>query len=87
MKVFSFIEVVSKCPTAYGRKAGFKNVGQKLYANIVMLGALVKITGMVNEESMEKATSDTLPERFVSINMEAYEKGKELARMEEVDLP
>jgi Pyruvate/2-oxoacid:ferredoxin oxidoreductase gamma subunit len=86
MKGFSFIEVVSQCPTAYGRRAGFKNVGEKLYANIVMLGALVKITEMVNEESMEKAISYAFPEKFVSINMEAYKKGKELACVEEVDL-
>jgi hypothetical protein len=30
---------------------------------------------------MEKVISDTLPEKFVSINIEAYKKGKELARM------
>ena len=30
MKGFRFIEVVSQCPTAYGRKAGFKNVGEML---------------------------------------------------------
>jgi len=30
MKGFRFIEVVSQCPTAYGRRAGFKNVGQML---------------------------------------------------------
>jgi len=58
-----------------------KVLGEKLYANMIMLGALVKITGMVNEESMEKVISDTFPEKFVSINIEAYKKGKELARM------
>ena len=30
MKGFRFIEVVSQCPTAYGRRAGFKNVGEML---------------------------------------------------------
>ena len=58
-----------------------KVLGGKLYANMIMLGALVKITGMVNEESMERVISDTFPEKFVSINIEAYKKGKELARM------
>lgn len=58
-----------------------KVLGGKLYANMIMLGALVKITGMVNEESMEKVISDTFPEKFVSINIEAYKKGKELAHM------
>jgi len=58
-----------------------KVLGEKLYANMIMLGALVKITGMVNEESMETVISDTFPEKLVSINIEAYKKGKELARM------
>jgi len=58
-----------------------KVLGEKLYANMIMLGALVKITGMVNEESMEKVISNTFPEKFVSINIEAYKKGKELARI------
>lgn len=30
MKGFRFIEVVSQCPTAYGRRAGFKNIGEML---------------------------------------------------------
>jgi 2-oxoglutarate ferredoxin oxidoreductase subunit beta len=30
MKGFRFIEVVSQCPTAYGRRAGFKNAGEML---------------------------------------------------------
>lgn len=30
MKGFRFIEVVSQCPTAYGRRAGFKNVTEML---------------------------------------------------------
>jgi 2-oxoglutarate ferredoxin oxidoreductase subunit beta len=30
MKGFRFIEVVSQCPTAYGRRTGFKNVGEML---------------------------------------------------------
>lgn len=27
---FRFIEVVTQCPTAYGRRAGFKNIGEML---------------------------------------------------------
>jgi 2-oxoglutarate ferredoxin oxidoreductase subunit beta len=30
MDGFRFIEVVSQCPTAYGRRAGFKNIGEML---------------------------------------------------------
>jgi 2-oxoglutarate ferredoxin oxidoreductase subunit gamma len=57
-----------------------KVFGEKLYANMIMLGALIKIAMIINEESMENAISGTFPEKFVSINIEAYKKGKELAR-------
>jgi 2-oxoglutarate ferredoxin oxidoreductase subunit beta len=30
MKGFRFIEVISQCPTAFGRKAGFKDAGEML---------------------------------------------------------
>jgi len=30
MDGFRFIEVVSQCPTAYGRRAGFKDIGEML---------------------------------------------------------
>ncbi|MBS7621761.1 2-oxoacid:ferredoxin oxidoreductase subunit beta, partial [Candidatus Bathyarchaeota archaeon] len=30
MDGFRFVEVVTQCPTAYGRRAGFKNVGEML---------------------------------------------------------
>lgn len=58
-----------------------KVLEEKLYANMIMLGALVKVTGVVNEEFMEKVISNAFPEKFVSINIEAYKKGKELARI------
>ncbi len=64
-----------------------KTFGEKLYANMIMLGALIKIAMIVKEESMEKAIRNTFPEKFVGINIEAYKKGKELAHIEEADLP
>ncbi len=30
MKGFRFIEVVSQCPTAFGRRVGFKDAGEML---------------------------------------------------------
>ena len=55
-----------------------KMLGEKLYANMIMLGALVKMTGIVNEESMQKVIINTFPEKYVNINIKAYKKGKEL---------
>jgi len=52
--------------------------GGKLFANMVMLGALVKITNIVSEESMEKAICESTAEKILSANLEAYKKGKKL---------
>jgi len=51
---------------------------EKLYANMVMLGALTKLTNIVDHKSMEKAIIDTVPKRAMDLNMLAYEKGREL---------
>jgi 2-oxoglutarate ferredoxin oxidoreductase subunit gamma len=50
----------------------------KLYANIVMLGAVTKITKLVTAESMEKAIAEALPENARKININAFRKGLEL---------
>ena len=53
MKGFRFIEVVSQCPTAYGRRAGFKNVGEMLKwlkENAVSIGQAEKLS----ERELEK---------------------------------
>ncbi|MEM2129931.1 MAG: 2-oxoacid:acceptor oxidoreductase family protein, partial [Candidatus Bathyarchaeia archaeon] len=54
-----------------------KNFGQKLYANMVILGALTQITNLVKEKFMEKAIKDSLPGKSTSINLQAYKKGIE----------
>jgi len=55
-----------------------KVFGEKLYANIIMLGALIRITDMISEKALEKAVRDTVPEKAVAINIQAYKKGKTL---------
>ncbi len=49
--------------------------GGKLYANMIMLGALTGITKIVKEESMEKAITDTVPKKAAKVNLQAYNKG------------
>jgi Pyruvate/2-oxoacid:ferredoxin oxidoreductase gamma subunit len=43
-----------------------------------MLGALAKITEIVSEKSMEKAIMNTVPEKALSTNLQAYKKGRGL---------
>ncbi len=51
----------------------------KLYANVVMLGAVARITGLVTLGSVEKAISEALPDKVRTVNIEAFKKGAELA--------
>jgi len=47
---------------------------------MIMLGALNKITKIVDENSMKKAIKDAVPEKATNANIQAYKKGKELIR-------
>lgn len=51
----------------------------KLYANIVMLGAVTKITKLATANAMEMAIAEGLPENARKINIDAFRKGLELA--------
>jgi len=50
--------------------------GHKVYANMIMLGALTKITSIISEESMEKAIRDAVPKKSITVNIQAYKRGK-----------
>jgi 2-oxoglutarate ferredoxin oxidoreductase subunit gamma len=53
-----------------------KDFGEKLYANMIMLGALVKTTSIVSSNALENSIRDTVTKKAVSVNIEAYMKGK-----------
>lgn len=52
----------------------------KLYANMLMLGALTKVTNVIGENAMKKAIEDTTAENVANTNKQAYKKGEELIR-------
>jgi len=55
-----------------------KTFGESIYANMITLGALTKITKIVTEESMKKAIRESVPERTAEANLNAFEKGLQL---------
>jgi 2-oxoglutarate ferredoxin oxidoreductase subunit gamma len=55
-----------------------KTFGKALYANIVMPGALIKITNLVSKQAMEKAIKENVSERTVETNIKAFRKGLQL---------
>lgn len=54
-------------------------LGRDIVANIIMLGALVRTTGIVSEAALKKAILDSVPKGTEALNVKAMEKGIELA--------
>ncbi|MBR1368072.1 2-oxoglutarate ferredoxin oxidoreductase subunit gamma [Methanocalculus chunghsingensis] len=54
-------------------------LGKPIFANIIMLGALVAATGIVSEEAMQKAVLDSVPKGTEDLNMKALRLGIEIA--------
>jgi 2-oxoglutarate ferredoxin oxidoreductase subunit gamma len=48
---------------------------KKLYANMIMLGAFTKITGIISKNAVERAIKEVLPKKTVLTNVQAYKKG------------
>jgi len=59
-------------------KTAAKLLKSRLYANVVMLGALTKITGIVKKEAVEKAITDSMPETAREANISGFREGLKL---------
>ena len=57
-----------------------EGLGNKMAANIVMLGYLVGMTGVVSDESVGQAVRSTLKPSILDMNLEALDAGFALAR-------
>lgn len=75
-------------PAKIGFTALAEDLGRKIVANIIMLGALARLTGVVSEEAMEKAVLDSIPPRTSELNKKALQTGIKAAEevMAKVDV-
>lgn len=60
-------------------RTAVEKIGLKIVANIVMIGAIARITGVVTEEAARQAVAASVPPGTEKKNLEAYEAGAELA--------
>ena len=79
-------DLISRLPEGNFKKTGFnitntaKNeVGREIVTNIVALGAMVALTGVVSKENAEKAVLARVPEAFLELNKKAFNLGYEKA--------
>jgi 2-oxoglutarate ferredoxin oxidoreductase subunit gamma len=52
-----------------------EDLGQRMVANIIMLGCLAGLTGLVCRESLEEAIRTTLKSKLVDLNLKAFVAG------------
>jgi len=57
-----------------------EQLGNRIFANVVMLGFVTAATGVASLEAMEKAIPSLVPERFVDKNLKAFYKGYEFGQ-------
>jgi len=55
-------------------------VGHKRFQNMVALGALCQLTGVVSQKAIEKAIEESVPPKTLWQNIEAFKKGIEYVR-------
>ncbi|TET44504.1 pyruvate ferredoxin oxidoreductase [candidate division TA06 bacterium] len=52
-----------------------EELGNRIIANVVMLGFFTAVTDVVSKEAMKKAIPSFVPSRFIDLNMKAFDKG------------
>lgn len=62
------------------RKAS--ELGNRIVANIIMLGVLCEITRIVPEKSMEQAVLESVPKKYIELNKRAFQEGLKIGRDE-----
>jgi len=73
-------EVKAKLFKIPATKIAQEQLQSKMYANIIMLGALTKITQITSERAVEKAITDAVPPATRENNLKAFRIGLELAK-------
>ena len=56
-------------------KIAIEEFGNEIVANVIILGAIVKMTDIVSKEALISATKESVPERFREINAKAVDIG------------
>ncbi|MFB6290654.1 MAG: 2-oxoacid:ferredoxin oxidoreductase subunit gamma [Candidatus Bipolaricaulia bacterium] len=65
-----------------------EDLGHKIVANVVMLGALVATTEVVREEKMKESVLSSVPEGTEDLNERAFESGLEyVAKLTKEEVP
>jgi 2-oxoglutarate ferredoxin oxidoreductase subunit gamma len=57
-----------------------EEMGRRIVANIVMLGAFTAVTGLISKDAMLESVRSSVPAKTIDLNVKAFEAGYEYAR-------
>lgn len=57
-----------------------EELGRKIVANIVMIGAFIAITNLLDEDAVKESIKENIPKGTEELNLAAFEKGFEYGR-------
>lgn len=57
-----------------------EEMGVRIIANVIMLGFLSKVWDAVSVKAMKNAVRETVPKKYVDLNLKAFQSGVELAK-------
>lgn len=57
-----------------------EELGSKIVTNIVMVGAITAIFGLLKPEAVKESIVDSVPSKFKEMNVKAFEKGLEVGK-------
>lgn len=57
-----------------------EELGNKIVTNIVMVGAFTSISGLLKPEAVKESVIDSVPKRFIDLNVKAFERGFEAGK-------
>jgi len=57
-----------------------EELGRKIVANIVMLGAFIAITNLLDKNALKESIKDNIPKGTEELNLTAFEKGYEYGK-------
>lgn len=55
-------------------------IGNRIAANMVILGFLQKLIKIISEDDLREAISSTVPEKYININLKAFNAGVHFAK-------
>ena len=56
-----------------------EEMGNRIFANVVMVGFFTGITNVISAKAVKAALPDSVPERFINVNIKAFERGYDYA--------